>query len=111
MAVSNVTLRGDIVLDQNAFQVAADDLQNLSEDLVKLENRIHSLLDELSTGFDTPAGARFFAACNGKLLEPMQDQARVITHVSQNLRNVRQAYQSVFDEYQSLNSAIGSNRM
>ena len=109
MSVSNVAFNRNIVLDQNAFQAAADDLQSLSEDILRLESRIRSLLEELMVGFDTPAGTRFFAACNGKLLEPMHDQARVIAHVSKNLREARTTYQTVFDEYQALNSAIGNN--
>ena len=108
MAVSRFAISRNILLDQTEFEVAAVGLQGLSEDLNRLENRIRELLEELRVGFDTPAGARFFDACTGRLLEPMRDQAIVLNHIAQNLRNARSRYQSVFDEYKALNSSIGN---
>jgi arginine deiminase len=108
MSVSRVTVNRNIVLDQNHFESAATEFQNLSEDLTRLENRIRELLDELMEGFATPAGARFFQAVNNRLLDPIHDQAIVLEHVSQNLHRARSSYQSVFDQYQALNSSIGT---
>jgi len=111
MAIPSFSLSRSIVLDQNHFQVAAEGLENLSEELRQLENRISGLLEELEKGFKTPAGARFFAAVNGRLLAPMRDQAEVFKHVSENLNGARNTYRTVFDRYEELNNEIRNNQL
>lgn len=99
----------DIYLDEDAFQTAADDYAKLTEDMKHLRQRISGLLDSLRQGFDTPAGKVFFESCGSNLLQPLDDQLRVLQHVSDNLRSSRQMYQSVFDEYKSLKNAFDKN--
>lgn len=96
----------DIYLDEAAFQAAADEYAELTEDMKNLRQRISKLLDGLREGFDTPAGKVFFESCGSNLLQPLDDQLRVLQHVSDNLRNSKQKYQSVFEEYKLLKSAF-----
>lgn len=96
----------DIYLDEDAFQIAADEYAKLAEDMKNLRQKISGLLDGLREGFDTPAGKVFFEACGSNLLQPLDDQLRVLQHVSDNLRNAKQKYQSVFDEYKLLKNAF-----
>ena len=110
MSRVNDMFTGNIVLDQEAFQNAASRLNTLAEDMNSLQSQIQSLLDGLRTGFATPAGEKFFQACGTTLLEPMKRQSIVIKHVSQNLQKANDAYQSVFDEYKSLNNSINNAR-
>ena len=98
----------DILLDQDKFKTAADQFEILSKDMSDLRSDIDRLLDELATGFDTPAGRKFISSCKSNLLQPMDDQADVILHVSENLRQVRMKYESVFTEFTELNNAIKS---
>lgn len=108
MSRVNALFKGDIVLDQDAFQNAANRLDTLAGDMDALQSKIQGLLDDLRAGFATPAGDKFFQACGSTLLEPMKRQSAVIQHVSQNLRSANDAYKSVFEEYSNLNSSIES---
>ncbi len=96
----------DIYLDEDAFQTAINDYTKLIEDMKDFRQRISRLLDRLREGFDTPAGKAFFESCGSNLLQPLDDQLRVFQHVSDNLKNSKQKYQSVFDEYKSLKNAF-----
>lgn len=96
----------DIVLDQDAFQNASDRLENLSENVLLLRRQVEKELDDLMKGFDTSAGWKFRAACEEQLLKPMQDLSAVIMYIAQNLQVARESYDSVFLEYERLNSSI-----
>lgn len=96
----------DIVLDEQAFVDAVQDFAAVGADLERLENQVRGLLQMLRPGFDTPAGERFFSSCERNLLEPLNEQRRVMGHISENLQTAKEAYSSVFTEYESLQSAI-----
>ena len=96
----------DMYLDEDAFQAAADDYVKLTEDMRNLRQRINALLDGLREGFDTPAGKAFFESCGMNRLQPLDDQLRGLQHFSDNLRDSKQKYQSVFDEYKSLKNTF-----
>lgn len=99
----------DILLDDEAFRNAAAEFIQLSNDMNLLKKDIQDLLDELKTGFDTPAGKKFMEVCESGLLKALEDQANVIEHVSGNLKSAKNSYQSVFAEYQKLNRMIGQS--
>lgn len=99
-------LTKDILLDSEEFKVASDQLSVLADDMSKLRQDIEKLLEELRTGFDTPAGHKFMDLCKKGLLQPMEDQALIIKHVSDNLNQARTKYESVFTEFQTLNNTI-----
>ena len=98
----------DILLDDDAFQTASGGLKDLSQDLEALRRDIEGLLTDLATGFGTPAGRKFIRSCKGNLLQPMTDLAAVILHVSDNLGQAKNMYQSIFDEFADLNNSINS---
>jgi len=106
LIVSNVAFGKTVVLDSVRFEEASRKLEALSEEMASLKERIQTLLDELKAGFATPAGDKFFAACGSNLIQPLDDQARVIAHISQNLSTAREMYQSVFKEHQTLENLI-----
>ncbi len=99
----------DVLLDEDAFESASRHFIGLSRDLNSLESDITRLLDELYTGFDTPAGRKFINSCRGNLLQPMRDLSAVINHISDNLIQARSKYKSVFDEFKKLNSIINDD--
>lgn len=100
----------EVLLDEDAFTEAARKMASLADRMDGLRNRINDLLGELHKGFQTPAGEKFFQACGSALLQPLDDQKRVINHVSENLRSAQQSYQSVFQEFRALNDQIESMR-
>ena len=100
-------MRYDILLDEEAFDKAAGKMTILSKDMKALKTDINNLLEELKTGFDTPAGDKFLKSCEEGVLKALEDQANVIEHVSGNLKTARQSYKSVFEEYRDLNRMIG----
>lgn len=96
----------DILLDDEKFKKASEQFAALADDMSKLRQDIDNLLKELESGFDTPAGRKFIKSCKSGLLQPMDDQAAVIKHVSDNLVQARAKYESVFIEFEALNNAI-----
>lgn len=106
MSLINADFTKDIVLDDEAFNNAVTRMEKLATRISDLQTDINNHLDQLRSGFDTPAGKKFFAACGNKLLEPMKNQALIIDHVSQNLKMAKTSYDSVFQEFSALNSSI-----
>lgn len=100
------TFTKDILLDEEKFSTASQQLATLATDIKQLKKDISDLLSELERGFDTPAGKKFISSCKNGLLKPMDDQAAVVKHVSDNLTMARNKYESVFAEYMQLNNSI-----
>ena len=106
MSLINADFTKDIVLDDEAFNKAVSRMEKLATRISTLQTDITNQLENLRSGFDTPAGKKFFAACGTKLLDPMKNQAIIIDHVSKNLKMAKTSYDSVFQEFSTLNNAI-----
>ncbi len=96
----------DIIIDEDAFNTAISEFSELSEKLQRLRNDIEDMLNNLQAGFDTPAGAKFIKACRDNLYIPLDAQKLVLKHISTTLQESKQAYESVFREYENLQSTI-----
>jgi len=96
----------DILLDQNELDRASREMESLSSDVVNFKNTIEGLLDNLLIGFNTPAGRQFVATSREGVLNQLEQQAASIEHVANNLTEARDMYQSVFEEFASLNNNI-----
>jgi uncharacterized protein YdcH (DUF465 family) len=101
-----MSLSDNILLDQEEFNKASNDLAQLSGDLAVLRGKVELMLDTLKSGFDTPAGRKFHKSCEANLITPLNKQKLVLDHISEVLRTANTRYQSVFDAYQELNNAI-----
>ena len=108
MNVVDVIFRDDIVLDEEAFNTAMTEFADLSQKLQSLRNDIEEMLNTLKSGFDTPAGRKFLNACEANLFRPLDDQKLVLDHISSTLRDSRVKYESVFNEYESLQQMINN---
>ena len=106
MSIMDVVFGEDIVLDETAFNTAISDFAALGNQLQQLRADIEEMLNILKTGFDTPAGAKFLASCEKNLFRPLDDQKLVLDHISNSLTESKQAYESVFREYEALQAAI-----
>lgn len=100
----------DIVLDEEAFDKAISEFESLGNKLGGLQKDIEEMVNTLKYGFDTPAGKKFIKSCEDNLFEPMRDQQLVINHISETLQKSKQLYSTVFEEYESLQSAINSSK-
>lgn len=106
MGVKEVFLGEDIVLDEEAFLRAIEEFAELGNQLQSLRNDVTEMLNDLHAGFNTPAGNRFIAACEHNLFIPLDEQKKVIDHISDTLKQAKQKYESVFREYESLQNTI-----
>jgi uncharacterized protein YukE len=98
----------DILIDEEAFIKASDDLAALSERLQKLHGDVDAMLKTLEKGWDTPAGKKFKNSCDAILIQPLKDQKAVLDHVAAVLKTSKTQYQSVFEAYRNLNNTISS---
>lgn len=105
-AVTDIVFGEDIVLDEEAFQRASDDFLALGTQLQELRGKIEEMLETLKSGFNTPAGVKFINSCEANLFAPLDAQKLVIEHISQTLLLSKQSYESVFREYEALQSVI-----
>ena len=106
--IAKVFLGKDIVLDQEAFERSARELDDLTSRIEKLKNNISEMLGNIQRGLDTPAGRKLVESCQNKLMGPLENQKLVIGNVSQTLGICRSKYESVFTGYTELNNTIKS---
>lgn len=96
----------DIVIDEEAFQTAVNDMKSLEQKLQNLRNETEDMINTLKTGWDTPAGRKFVQSCESNLYKPLDDQKLVLQHISETLADSKKAYESVFTEYEALQNTI-----
>ena len=101
-----LTFGMDIVIDEEAFQTAVNDMKNLEQKLQNLRNETEDMINTLKKGWDTPAGRKFVQSCESNLYKPLDDQKLVLQHISETLAESKQAYSSVFTEYETLQNTI-----
>ncbi|SDA23144.1 hypothetical protein SAMN02910447_02291 [Ruminococcus sp. YE71] len=89
----------NIVLDEEEFTKASEDFKELAGKIDSLYKDITDMLTDIKTGFDSPAGKKFVNSCENALLEPLERQKTVVTHIADNLTSARNSYRSVFEEY------------
>lgn|GEM_PF-1043608 len=95
-------LKNDIIIDEEAFDKATEELEGIVEDLRALKTDVYEMLQTLKAGFDTPAGRKFYNACFYHIVSPIVAQMMVIEQIVGNLKTAKNGYQSVFEEYKSL---------
>ncbi len=106
--MTDVLFGEDIILDEAAFDAAIRDFAALGLQLQQLREEIETMLTELKAGFDTPAGRKFLNSCEKNLFVPLDAQKLVLAHISASLLESKQAYESVFREYEALCSVINN---
>lgn len=106
MSVTDGIGNVDIVLDDQAFTKAIEDFEALGRRLQTLRTDVEEMLNILKAGFRTPAGVKFITSCEANIFEPLDDQAKVIQHIKDTLQESKQSYDSVFREYESLQTKI-----
>ena len=106
MSIADVVFGEDIVLDEAAFNTAISDFAALGDRLEQLRADVEDMLNILKAGFDTPAGTKFIDSCEKNLFQPLDAQRLVLDYISKSLSESKKAYESVFREYEALQTAI-----
>ncbi len=101
-----MNFKKDIILDDQAFDDAVREFNDLKEHLAKLRKDLEEMIEILEDGFNTPAGAKFINSVEANLFVPLDDQGKVINHIADSLNQAKTKYQSVFEEYEKLQKAI-----
>jgi len=104
--IEGLLFASDIVIDENAFNTAADDFEKLLQNIDELKNKIADMLATLEKGIDTPAGRKFIRSCDSCLLTPIEQQKTAISHIAEDLRMSINRYRRVFESYQTLQAAL-----
>lgn len=91
-----------IMIDDEAFERASKDLQELCDYIATLRKDILEMLEDIRKGLDTPAGRKFYQSCYSGLITPLYQQMVVIQHISDNMKMARNMYQPLFDEYNEI---------
>ncbi len=90
MAESDLKFDTDKMLEaSNAYLSDASDMKTLRDNLKKA-------LDDLKSGWDTEAGAAFFAKFEEDWYENVGDYAAVIEYMGNNLAQCKTEYDSVY---------------
>lgn len=105
------TLKKNVVLDEEAFTAAIAEFEALSEKIRQLNSDVGWMLEILKEGFDTPAGVKFINSCEENLKKPLDGQRRVVRHISATLKEAKESYSSVLNEYESLQTAINNTKI
>ena len=98
----------ELFINEEALQRASEEFKELRQKTNALYRDLAALDEELSEGFKTPAGTKFRNSYRFGLLEPVAEQLIVMDHISENLNNARNSYQSIFDEYREIVNDISS---
>lgn len=98
------SIRKDIVIDEEVFDRAARNFEELIDKIKALETNVNEMMIRLTEGYNTPAGKKLINACNAYIIGPIVMQEIVIRQVCDNLKLAKNGYQSVFDEYRRLES-------
>lgn len=101
-----VEVKKTIVLDSDAFSVAAADYKVLSEEMTQLCKDIETALNKLEAGFDTPAGRLFIHSYTQGLESELKKQRDVLELVSNVLSTSKEKYQTIFDAHNTLKTEI-----
>lgn len=103
-----MSLDHDIILDEDKFSNASDELNQLKTDTEELKKDLSSLYDALENALQTPAGEQMKLTAKDVLIKPIDDLLLVIDHTSKTLTKIigPSYYQDVFVKYRELNQSI-----
>lgn len=101
----------DIVLDDDAFRTASEEMAALKVRTGELKARMERMYTDLTGALDTPAGKQVEFTAKEVLIEPIDSLLLVIEHISATLNEIMGTgyYKDVFIKFEQLNQNIKFN--
>lgn len=98
----------DIVLNDEAFTTASDDMAALKTRTETLKLKLQQMYKDLNSAMNTPAGAAVDMTSEKVLIKPIEDMLLVIDHISTTLTQIMETryYKDVFIKFEELNASI-----
>lgn len=98
-------LAHDILLDENAFTTASQEMAVLKKDAANLKSKLEKMYENVSNALDTTAGDEIKVTSKDVLLQPIEDMSAVIQHISETLNTIIGSgyYKDIFVKYEELN--------
>lgn len=106
-----MALTQDVLLDENAFIVASEEMADLKRRAELLKTKLEKMYSDLTTALDTPAGKEIELTADKVLIEPIDKLLLVIEHISTTLNDIigTHYYMDVFVKFEQLNQSINFN--
>ena len=98
----------DIVLDEQAFATASEEMAALKTRTETLKTKLQQMYDDLKSAMDTPAGKAVEYTSEQVLIQPIDDMLAVINHISGTLTQIMGTgyYKDVFVKFEELNASV-----
>ncbi len=97
-------LRNNIVVDEEKFHLAAQQMEILKNRTNALKEKLSAMYDELSSAIDTSAGQEVHLKAKNVLLKPVENMSLVVGHISDTLNLIIGSgyYKDVFTGFEEL---------
>lgn len=97
-------LSDDLVVDEEKFNNAAQQMEDLKRRTNELKNKLSGMYDSLSTAMNTPAGKEVQLEAKKVLLKPVENMSLVVGHISSTLNLIIGSgyYKDVFTGFEEL---------
>lgn len=97
-------LSKDLVVDEEKFNQAAEDMRNLEKRTEALKTKLETMYEELIKSMDTSAGKELKIEAKSTLLSPVEDMTVVVRHMSETLDMIIGTgyYADVFRSFEEL---------
>lgn len=94
----------DLVVDEEKFNSAAQQMENLKKRTNDLRDKLSAMYDDLSTAMNTPAGKEVQLEAKNVLLKPVENMSLVVGHISDTLNLIigNGYYKDVFTGFEEL---------
>ncbi len=94
----------DLVVDEEKFNEAAQQMEDLKRRTNALKEKLSGMYDELASAMDTPAGKEIQLEAKNVLLKPVENMSLVVGHISDTLNLIIGSgyYKDVFTGFEEL---------
>lgn len=98
----------DIVLDDNAFKTASEEMRALKVRTENLKKDLQQMYKDFREALQTPAGEALEFTSEKVLIKPIDDMLLVVDHISSTLDQIIGTgyYKDVFIKFEELNSSV-----
>ncbi len=98
----------DIKINEEKFETAAKDMRTLKRRTENLKKKLEGMYNDLSKAINTEAGSELKLEAKSVLLEPVEDMAKVVGHISETLDTIIGSgyYKDVFTGFEDLKNII-----